>query len=604
MCGIAGFVSTTDVVGASYRDAVRRMTDSMRSRGPDAEDLWAAEGVVFGHRRLAILDLDVRSNQPMISADGNYSIVYNGEIYNFRELRAELEADGVGFHTTSDTEVLLTLFAREGERMLPRLRGMFAFGIWNARSRELFLARDAYGIKPLYYAQLESGLIFASQVKALLASGIVSTAIEAAGMAGFYLWGSVPEPWTLYRGVFALPAGSWLRMRDGVTQKPAIWKDIRSSWQREQVENRNQETQYGVRQAVIDSVKAHLVSDVPVSVFLSGGIDSCVVAGIASGLGAQVEGITIGFDEFSSMPQDEVPVAASIAAHYGLQHHVRRISYAEFQNDAPLILDAMDQPSIDGINTWFASKAAAERGYKVVLSGVGGDELFRGYAYMRRIPLDVKLGKAIAAFPGARSLLKAPCAYLAKSRSRPKLRALPEFMNTLEGAYFLKRGLFLPEELPALMGEEMARQGLERLGGSPLGIAKTDAIDGAAGICALDSTLYLRNQLLRDSDWASMGHSVELRTPLVDAILLDTMKPYFAAFGKGSGKKMLANSPEKPLPLEVINRSKTGFNVPMAKWLSTANDRHNWTSTPLLASPGTPWARRWARTVIGAVTGC
>jgi asparagine synthase (glutamine-hydrolysing) len=223
---------------------------------------------------------------------------------------------------------------------------------------------------------------------------------------------------------------------------------------------------------------------------------------------------------------------------------------------------------------------------------------------MRRIPLDVKLGKTIAAFPGARSLLKAPCAYLAKSRSRPKLRALPEFMNSLEGVYFLKRGLFLPEELPALMGEELACQGLERLGGSPPGLAKTDAIDGAAGICALDSTLYLRNQLLRDSDWASMGHSVELRTPLVDAFLLDRTKAYFMAFAHCSGKKLLANSPEKPLPLEVINRPKTGFNVPMAKWLSTANGWHDWTSTPLLASPGTPWARRWARTVIGTMTGC
>jgi asparagine synthase (glutamine-hydrolysing) len=604
VCGIAGFVAATSVVEASCRDGVRRMIHRMRRRGPDGEGLWAAEGVVLGHRRLAILDLDVRSNQPMITVEGNYTIVYNGEIYNFRELRAELEASGVDFHTTSDTEVLLALFAREGERMLTRLRGMFALGIWNSRSRELFLARDAYGIKPLYYAQLESGLIFASQVKALLASGIVSTAIEAAGMAGFYLWGSVPEPWTLYRGIFALPAGSWLRVRNGVPHKPVIWKDIRSSWQQEQVEKTSQETQYSVRQAVSDSVRAHLVSDVPVSVFLSGGIDSCVVAGLATELGAQVEGITIGFDEFSSMHHDEVPVATSIAAHYGIRHHVRRISHKEFETDTPQILDAMDQPSIDGINTWFASKAAAERGYKVVLSGVGGDELFRGYAYMRRIPLDVKLGKTIGAFPGVRSLLKGPCAYLAKSRSRPKLRALPEFMGSLEGVYFLKRGLFLPEELPALMGEEMARQGLERLGGSPPGLTKTDAMDVASTVCTLDSTVYLRNQLLRDSDWASMGHSVELRTPLVDAFLLDRMQAYFMAFANGSGKKMLANSPEKPLPLEVINRPKTGFNIPMAKWLSTANGRHDWTSTPLLASPGTPWARRWARTVIGAMTGC
>ena len=183
----------------------------------------------------------------------------------------------------------------------------------------------------------------------------------------------------------------------------------------------------------------------------------------------------------------------------------------------PRILDAMDQPSIDGVNTWFASKAAAERGYKVVLSGVGGDELFCGYSSFRQIPRTSALGRAIAAIPGARALLGAPCAYLAKSRSQPKFAGVPAFMGSLEGAYFLSRSLFLPEELPALMGADMAREGLARLGGSPPGMTQADARDGAAAVGLLESTLYLRNQLLRDSDWASMGHSLELRTPLVDA---------------------------------------------------------------------------------------
>jgi asparagine synthase (glutamine-hydrolysing) len=600
MCGIAGFVSTENSLEASFQYAVQRMTNCMRVRGPDGEGVWVSKGVALGHRRLAILDLDVRSNQPMISIDGNYSIVFNGEIYNFRELRAEMEAEGVVFRTTSDTEVLLALFARDGERMLPRLRGMFAFAIWNARSRELFLARDPYGIKPLYYGQLEGGLIFASQVKALMASGMVSTAIEPAGVAGFYLWGSVPEPWTLYRKVFALAAGNWMRVRAGVPQKPVCWKDIRSSWQEDGRKESARELQDRVRDATTDSVRAHLVSDVPVSVFLSGGIDSSVVAGLASGLGAKVEGITVGFDEFSSLHQDEVPVAASIAAHYGLRHHVRRISRAEFESDTPYILDAMDQPSIDGVNTWFASKAAAERGYKVVLSGIGGDELFRGYTYTREIPRNVKLGKVVAAIPGMRALLKALCANLAHRRSQPKLRGVPQFLGSLEGLYFLKRGLFLPDELPALMGEEMAWQGVTRLGGSPPGVDKTDATDGAAGVCLLDSTLYLRNQLLRDSDWASMGHSLELRTPLVDAALLDSLKPHLVGFADGFGKKMLACSPKKPLPQGVINRPKTGFTVPMAKWLSEATDQQGWADVPFLTSPGTPWARRWARTVMNS----
>ena len=604
MCGIAGFISTALASEASALDATRRMVTRMHNRGPDAEGLWSGEGVVLGHRRLAILDLDARANQPMVSADGRYTIVFNGEIYNFRELRRELEAEGVAFRTTSDTEVLLALFAREGERMLPRLRGMFAFAIWDTQTSELFLARDPYGIKPLYYTLTKDGLLFASQVKALLASGLVSAEREPAGLAGFYLWGSVPEPWTLYRDVFALPAGHWLRVRAGVPESPVCWHEIRQHWRGEGCNATAKELQERVRQAVTDSVRAHLVADVPVSVFLSGGIDSAAVAGMASGLGAQVEGITIGFEEFAGRHEDEVPVAAAIAAHYGLPHVVRRVSRAEFEQDIPRILDAMDQPSIDGVNTWFASKAAAERGYKVVLSGVGGDELFCGYSSFRQIPRSAKIGKVIAVIPGARALMGATCAFLAKRLAKPKLAALPAFMDSLEGGYFLRRSLFLPEELPALMGEEMARDGLARLGGSPPGMTKVDARDDGAAVGMLESTHYLRNQLLRDSDWASMGHSLELRTPLVDAALLEALGPHVSNFAGGAGKAMLARSPMKPLPESIINRPKTGFSLPMAQWFTEATDQRAWGDLPMLAAPATPWARRWARVVVERMTAC
>jgi asparagine synthase (glutamine-hydrolysing) len=598
MCGIAGFVSASDAPESSPVDAVRRMTDRMRLRGPDAEGFWTGSGVVLGHRRLAILDLDPRSNQPMISSDGNYSLVFNGEIYNFRELKAELEADGVVFRTTSDTEVLLALYAREGERMLPRLRGMFALAIWNVRKRELFLARDPYGIKPLYYAQTDRGLVFASQVKAIMASGLVSATWEPAGVAGFYLWGSVPEPWTLYRGVFALPCGSWLRVREGNADAPVCWDDIRDNWREPCARHSAAELQEAVRQAVTDSVRAHLVSDVPVSVFLSGGIDSGTIAGLISEMGAQVEGITVGFDEFSAKHDDEVPTAAALAAHYGLPHHVRRISREEFEADIPLILDAMDQPSIDGVNTWFASKAAAERGYKVVLSGVGGDELFYGYSLMKDLPRSAMRGRAIAAIPGGRLLAKVASAYLAKGDRHPKIKGIPDFMGSLEGVYFLKRCLFLPQDLPILMGEECAREGLARLDGSPPGMTKANAVTGAAGICLLDSTHYLRNQLLHDSDWASMAHSLELRTPLVDAALLHALRSFHTGFVGGAGKRMLAQSPKSPMPEEIIARPKTGFGVPMTQWLAAATERRDWDRMPLLADRGTPWTRRWAKVVL------
>jgi asparagine synthase (glutamine-hydrolysing) len=571
------------------------MTRQMRRRGPDAEGLWDSAGVVLGHRRLAILDLEPRANHPMLSRDGRYAIVFNGEIYNHRELRKALEADGATFRTTSDTEVLLELFARDGEAMLPRLRGMFALAIWDAVSRDLFLARDPYGIKPLYYAQTAGRFVFASQVKSLLASGLVTKEPEPAGLAGFYLWGSVPEPWTLYRGVLALPAGHSVKVHRGVPEQPVCWRDIRDRWQGAATMERHDDLRARVQNELTQSVRAHLVSDVPISVFLSGGIDSAAIAGIASGLGAPVEGITLAFDEYAGQPGDEVQVAAAIARHYGLPHLVRRVSSAEFESDVPKILDAMDQPSIDGINTWFASKAASERGYKVALSGVGGDELFCGYSTFVDVPRMAAIGRAVGAIPGARALMRRPCDYLSKGLMHPKLAGLSAFAGSFEGAYFLSRGLFLPQELPALMGTDAAREGLARLGGALAGIAAGSARDGAATVGMFESALYLRNQLLRDSDWASMNHSIELRTPMVDGMLLDALGSSVSAFTRGAGKAMVSQSPVKPLPESVTRRPKVGFRIPIDQWLSREK--------PAADAEG-PWARRWAVNVIERTTRC
>jgi asparagine synthase (glutamine-hydrolysing) len=329
-------------------------------------------------------------------------------------------------------------------------------------------------------------------------------------------------------------------------------------------------------------------------VFLSGGVDSAIVAGIAAQSGSKIEGITIGFDEFSGRYQDEVPSASSIAEHYGMQHFVRRISRSEFESDIPRIFAAMDQPSIDGVNSWFASKAAAERGYKVALSGVGGDELFCGYSNIQRIPRDVIWGNRIAAIPGLRSMLRLPFAFWAKNGGNPKFAALLNLIGTFEGAYFLRRGLFLPEELPSLMGVEMAREGLARLGGVPLGMTQAFARDGISAVGLLESTNYLRNQLLRDGDWASMAHSLELRTPLVDVRLLEALGPSVTDFKGGAGKAFLANSPTRPLPESIINRPKTGFGLPMAQWLSESTTcalRNNQSS---MFATDKHWSRKWA----------
>lgn len=596
MCGIAGCALSPHASPESSVEAARRMVHQMRVRGPDAEGLESRDGVVLGHRRLAILDLTTRANQPMVSDDERYSIVFNGEIYNFRELRRDLERDGVRFRTASDTEVLLALYARYGDDMLHRLRGMFAMAIWDAHSRELWLARDPYGIKPLYYTRTRDGLVFASQVKALLASGLLPGEFEPAGLAGFYLWGSVPEPWTLYRDAFALPAGHWMRVRNGVAGLPVCWHDIRQHWQGHGFKPPGDELMARVREALTDSVRAHLVSDVPIGVFLSGGVDSTVVAVLSGELGVGIEAITIGFDEFAGRPEDEVPTASATAARYGLPHVERRVSRIEFAHDTARILAAMDQPSVDGINTWFAGKAAAERGFKVVLSGIGGDELFCGYSSFARIPRAAALGRAAASNAATRALLGWPCTYLGKRLLHSKVAALPSLVGSLEGAYFLDRGLFMPEELPTLIGAEMAREGLARLGGAPAGVQRADARDQITAIGLLESTMYLRNQLLRDSDWASMAHSLELRTPMVDVNLLTTLGPFISEFAGGAGKVLLSQSPRQGLPRAVVTRPKTGFAVPMATWL------HRPDFGSIRRSARRSWARQWATIVLGAFT--
>ncbi len=593
MCGIAGVYPDGRQTQERVREAVSAMCERMASRGPDALGLLAlGEGApVLGHRRLSIIDPTPRSNQPLSSADGRHAIVFNGEIYNYRELRRRLALLGDAFQTSGDTEVLLALYRRHGPAMLSQLRGMFALAIWDGAERSLFLARDPYGIKPLYFAESGAGFAFASQVKALVHSGLVSTELSAAGLAGFYLWGSVPEPWTIHRHVQPLPAGHYLEVRGGKARSPRSWHDIRRHWRAPAEPRSPAELAARVKHAVVDSVRIHRVGDVPVSVFLSGGVDSGAITGLMASEGAPVEGLTIGCAEFGGSPQDEVPGARAIAAHYAVAHHVRWVERRELERDLPRILDAMDQPSIDGVNTWFASKAAAERGYKVVLSGVGGDELLGGYSSFVQVPRAARLGRGLGRVPAAAYALDRLGALAAGWVGQPKLAHLGSQLGSLEGVYQLSRGLFLPGELPRLMGATAARDGLRDLGDfreSGAGRARDDW--SAVGL--LESTGYLRNQLLRDSDWASMAHSLELRTPLVDTDLLEALAPYAASFRGGLGKRWLARSPERPLDAAVVGRQKTGFGLPMAAWSSAILGAERDVGAERL-----PWGRRWARYV-------
>jgi len=595
VCGINGAFAYHYAANAVDACELIATRDHMAARGPDAKGLWMSRdaAVGLGHRRLSIIDITESGAQPMANADQSLIVTFNGEIYNYRSLRQGLEARGYRFRSQSDTEVLLQLYADKGEAMVHDLRGMFAFAIWDVAKRKLVLARDPFGIKPLYYADDGWTFRFASQVKALLAGGKVSRDPDPAGAAGFYLLGSVPEPFTTFAAIRALPAGTMMLVdRTGAGQVKR-YHSIASVYREAEARPfTDGDAVAEVRAALLDSVKSHLVADVPVGAFLSAGIDSGALVGLMCDAGARdIETVTIAFEEFSGAAQDEAPLAQQVAAHYGTRHTTRVVTRAEFEQDLPRILEAMDQPSIDGINTWFVSKAASERGLKVAVSGLGGDELFGGYPSFADIPKWVKFMSLPSRAPGLGALARLAMAPLVERFSvSPKAAGMLELGGTYAGAWLLKRGLFLPRELREALDPDMIREGLRRL--APLQLIN-EAItplprSAFARVATLEATFYMRNQLLRDADWASMAHSLEVRVPLVDSVLLQNVAAITCARAL-DGKRLLAAAPGRALPAEVLARKKTGFTTPVQSWMRALVGN---------AGEGTgPWAREWAKYV-------
>jgi asparagine synthase (glutamine-hydrolysing) len=605
MCGIAGIYAYHHAANAVHRKELQCIRDHMAARGPDGSGEWISqdERVGLAHRRLSILDLSERAAQPMVSADGKLAVTFNGEIYNYKEIKARLQAKGRLFRTQTDTEVLLQLYADKGLAMLDELRGMFAFGLWDIEKKVLLLARDPYGIKPVYYSDDGRTFRFASQVKALLAGGRISKHLEPAGLVGFYLFGSVPEPFTTYEKVRALPAGTMLWVNRTGPHEPKQYfsiSDVYCRAEAEGVRSDRDNIQVQVQEALLDSVRHHLISDVPVGAFLSGGVDSGALLGLMCDAGASdVQTVTLAFEEFRDTRDDEAPFARQLALRYGSNHHTRTVTEQEFHEDLPNILRSMDQPTIDGINSWFISKAARELGLKVAISGLGGDELFGGYPSFRDVPRWVRLLSIPSQIPRLAELARHTVTIVNRfcSIANPKAASLLKYGGTYAGAYLLRRGIFMPSELTHVIDEEIAHLGLERL--KPLIHIETalrpEPTSGFAKVAVLETTLYMRNQLLRDIDWAGMAHSIEVRVPLVDTRLLrETARVLPASAKQIASKSILANSPRVPLPRIVSERPKTEFRTPLQRWLESDKRLKRWQQIPELALPECHWARRWA----------
>lgn len=567
MCGIAGALN----YGADHRpvnrDTILRLNELQRRRGPDSAGLWCSQDqrVVLGHRRLAIIDTGPSGNQPMTDAAGRCVITLNGEIYNFRELRSELQHLGERFVTNSDTEVLIKVIAHWGEAGLPKLRGMYAFALWDTLHQELWLVRDPYGIKPLYVGDTGGTLWFASQARPLANTTPVDARRDAAALTGFYLWGHIPEPFSWWAGVRMLPAGHIQRLRVGQPlSAPRPFASIPTAYSERPAEPLKPGE---LRTLMLASVQHHLVSDVPVGVFLSAGIDSSVIAALAAESGTRLRTVTLAFEEYSDTIDDEAPLAEATAKVLGSDHATVRIGRGEFDSLLDDFMRTMDQPTIDGLNTYLVSRATARQGLKVALSGLGGDELFGGYPSFHQIPKLLKWGRPLSSCQALGRGLQRAMRIAAPRMAPPKAAGLLTHSGDIASAYLLRRALHLEDELDALLDESWLTQGLEKLStAQSLAATVPASLSCHAQISALESCWYMRNQLLRDTDWSSMAHGLEVRVPFVDFHLLSRLAPAIASAAPPS-KRDLAGC-AVTLPHSITLRPKTGFTTPVRQWMT------------------------------------
>ena len=611
MCGIAGAFAYAAGAPPVDRAALRRVRAAMACRGPDgAGAWWSPDGRIgLAHRRLAIIDLDTRAAQPMVAASHDLVLVCNGEIYNYRSLRSALAALGLTFATASDTEVLLMAYVAWGRDLFARLQGMYAFALWDGRRGGLLLGRDPYGIKPLYYADTGATLRLASQVKALQAGGSLGSA-DPAGLVGFLLTGSVPEPHTLWSEAHALPAGHALWVDAAGPGVPWAHAAVAGVWAAAGAARAADAGVAPIHAALRESVRRHQVADVAVGAFLSAGIDSGALVGLMAESSPRVQTLTLGFAEFRGTPRDETPGAERTAAHFATHHQTHWIDAAAASRDLPTAVAAMDQPSVDGINTWLVSRAAHQAGLKVAISGVGGDELFGGYGTFAELAHWRTWQGRLARLPGARALGAALLRSLAGwGWVHPRVPGLVALDGSDAAYYLVRRGLFMPWELPALLAPEVVQAGLRALQPPAfLAVGAAPDADAFVAMAALEASNYLRNQLLRDSDWASMAHSLELRVPLVDYTLLTTIAPLLAAGDpnrppRGGGKALLAQAPALGLPVGLARRPKTGFGIPMERWLAGCAALDGWRGHPWLAGPRVHWSRRLAYVLLADALG-
>jgi asparagine synthase (glutamine-hydrolysing) len=546
---------------------VLRMCSSMIHRGPDDLGLSSQGPVTIGMRRLSIFD-PANGHQPMKTPDGRYSLVFNGAIYNFHALQVELESAGWSFRTRCDTEVLLAALAQWGREALNRLRGMYAFALWDSADETLLLARDPLGIKPLYYIHEGNRLVFASEVAALLASGASSGEIDPVSVSDYLSWFAVPAPRTIYRGIFNLRPGETLSFSRGKAEIRPSWK-LGSTISGSKPCATREEFVRELRARLDDTIRAHVLADVPVGAFLSGGLDSAVVAGLMTrASGNALKTFSIGFEEDGFSEADE---AEASAHHFGAIHHTRVLTGDEVARDLDRFLAACDQPTGDGVNTYYVSQTAQQGGVKVALSGLGGDELFGGYPSFTTIPDIARRLPMWWALPGSVRSLVTGCLGRGGTRAK-KLCDFLKHARDLHEAASLHRRVFPETTRMEILSADTLRvvgtsspfhPGLAELR-SEVGLAEPQTV-----VSAWELRTYMADVLLRDSDVMSMRHSLELRVPFVDRPLLEWLwtQPAGLKFDRRRPKSALVDAAADVLPPGLMARRKRGFTLPFPIWM-------------------------------------
>ena len=563
MCGINGIYEFSGYKKAT--GLIEKMNTALAQRGPDAEGVYKDDFIHLGHRRLSIIDTDDRSNQPFQSEDGRYTLVFNGEIYNFRELKNQLT--DYSFRTDSDTEVVLAAYMKWGSHCLRAFNGMFAFAIWDKEQKELFIARDRLGIKPLYYVLTDEEIIFSSSIKSILSTDLVPAKIASDSLVDYLRFQTVHGPYTLIEGVFMLLPGQQLLINEEVGVKFDYY------WSLVQDYNAVQDDLTGVhsnvRSLLSESVEKRMMSDVPFGAFLSGGIDSSIVVALMSEAHSQkVDTFSVTFkeNEFS-----EGEYARMIADRYKTNHHEIELSVEEFKDLIPNALNAMDHPSGDGPNTYVVSKKTREAGIKMALSGLGGDELFGGYSIFNQVP-QLQQKRWLKSFP---AYARKPFANLYHSLKADvasgKIKELlkQELFDT-EFIYQFYRQVLMDDQIKALTkGITIPKNRSFSIAHELIGY-ETDGwkLHPLSRISAAEISTYMQNVLLRDTDQMSMANGLEVRVPFLDHELVEYVLGVPDKFKRPTTpKKLLVDSFEDLLPTEIHQREKMGFVLPYDVWM-------------------------------------